>query len=318
MKDRSMLVRITKDGMLHSDCEILENPESIKLLSNSIRLRILKLLAETPMYPAELAQKLRMHEQKVYYHMKQMLNADLIEIVEKKEIRGTIAKKFFPKSMNFAVSLGGEWSRFKGMRASVDKKLEAFLEPFIRDGDFNAKFVVGCPDPHGPYKAAARDGHYAVDLALFMGQFCRFPKYFAVKLDVDVKSERQEKDNLIIVGGPGPNLVSHEINNFLPIKFDIRASKKGYTCAGLISEAGELISEDTAGIIARIPNPYSPRHSILFIAGYRYVGVKSAVIGFTRFHKEILRGFSGQDSFAVIVRGFDLDGDGKIDSVELV
>ncbi|MEM2044633.1 MAG: hypothetical protein QXT06_01420 [Candidatus Bathyarchaeia archaeon] len=51
--------------------------------------------------------------------------------------------------------------------------------------------------PHGPFKTTARDGHYASHLTFFLGQFIKMPKFFTV--DVDVKAEKEEKNNLILV-----------------------------------------------------------------------------------------------------------------------
>ena len=88
--------------------------------------------------------------------------------------------------------------------------------------------MVGSPKPHGPFKTSARDGHYAAHLALFLGQFAKMPQEFAVKLDVDVKAGKEEKNNLIFVGGPGTNLLTQEINDYLPIKFIMHSSARGF------------------------------------------------------------------------------------------
>src|SRR3990167_3251452 len=88
---------------------LLDNPESLKIVEHEIRLKILELLSKKPMYPAELARELKMHEQKVYYHVKQLMNSGVLEIIEKEEVRGTIAKKFAPKNMNFALLLKPQW-----------------------------------------------------------------------------------------------------------------------------------------------------------------------------------------------------------------
>jgi predicted ArsR family transcriptional regulator len=105
------------------------------------------------MYPAEIARKMKLHEQKVYYHIKQLLNANILELKEKKEIRGTTAKKYSAKHMNFAVSLSSNWKNLKQlMGAQKDKKLDLLLTPFIENDELNAKIIVGSPDPHGPFK----------------------------------------------------------------------------------------------------------------------------------------------------------------------
>ncbi len=304
------LVKEKEGKLLYSDALLLKSPESLKIIEHDIRLKILKLLNENPTYPSDLAKKLGMHEQKVYYHIKQLMNAGILEVVERKEIRGTVAKKLRPKEMNFAVALSENWSSInKLIEKEKDKKLESFLNPFIKDNKLNAKIVVGSPDAHGPFKARARDGHYAIDLAVFLGNSCDLSKNFAVSLDVDINL-KEEKSNLIVVGGPVTNLVMQKINDFLPAKF---SDKKPWGIEGK-----QPHTEDNIGLIARIPNPYNPEYKIIALAGIRFSGTKSTVIGLTRFTKQILNRFTDQKEFYAIVEGFDLDGDGKIDSIEVI
>jgi len=306
---KSYLVK-EKDGKLYySPGIILDNPESISLVNHNIRIRILESLSKKPMYPAELAKEMKLHEQKIYYHIKQLVNAGILEIVEKKEIRGTIAKKFAPKSMNFAVSLSKEWAALDQLVKEKDSSVTNFFDPFIKDSVLNADIVVGSPDPHGPLKARARDGHYAIELALFLGSLCTAEDSFSVKLDVDV--DLKTSGNLIVVGGPVTNLICQKVNDFLPAKF---SDKKPWG----ISSNGNNYTEDTAGLIARIPNPYNPDAKIIMIAGIRYIGTKAAVMALTKSTKKIIEDFHAQKEFFKIIQGFDMDGDGKIDSVEVL
>ncbi len=306
---KSYLVKEKDEKLYYSPGIILDNPESISLVNHNIRIRILESLSKKPMYPAELAKEMKLHEQKIYYHIKQLVNAGILEIVEKKEIRGTIAKKFAPKSMNFAVSLSKEWAPLAQLVKEKDSQLMNFFDPFIKDGILNAKIVVGSPDPHGPHKARARDGHYAIDLALFLGSICNSADGFTVNLDVDI--DLKNSGNLIVVGGPVTNLICQKVNDFLPAKF---SDKKPWG----ISSNGNNYTEDTAGLIARIPNPYNPDAKIIMIAGIRYIGTKAAVMALTKSTKKIIEDFHAQKEFFKIIQGFDMDGDGKIDSVEVL
>ena len=146
---------------------------------------------------------------------------------------------------------------------------------------------------------------------MFLGKLCNVSEEFTVSLDVDVRSRSIEQNNLIVVGGPVSNLISATINKHLPIKFSD-------------SQPWELVSnkarynDESVGIIAKIPNPLDSSKQILFLAGISALGTKAAVIGLTRHYKEILVRYSGQKEFASIVQGFDLDGDGKIDTVEVL
>ena len=306
---KSYIVKEEDGNLMFKDTLLLDNPSSISLIDHPIRIKILNLINEKPMYPAELAKKLNLHEQKVYYHIKQLVNAEVIEVVERKEIRGTTAKKFSPKNMSFSVSLTQTWEKFDKLLAKKDTIIDSFFKGFIENGILNSTFVVGSPEPHGPHKAKARDGHYAIDLSTFVGNYSKLKEEFSVKLDTDI--DMKESGNLIIVGGPVTNLVCGKINDFLPAKF---SDKKPW---GIITNKSTY-TDDPVGLIARIPNPYNPKYLILIIAGIRFVGTKAAVMALTRHSKKILHRYSGQKEFYAVVQGFDMDGDGKIDSIELL
>lgn len=311
---KAYLVKDKEGSLYYSPVLILENPGSMKIIDQEIRIKILKILSKESLFSAEIARKLGLHEQKIYYHVKQMLNAGILEITEKKEIRGTIAKKLASKEMNFAVSFSNEWNEISSLvKPGIDTELERFMQPFIKNGILDARIVVGSPDPHGPFKARSRDSHYAIDLSLFMGNIAKLPKNFSTTLDVDITSEKQEGNNLILVGGPVTNLIVSEMNSHFPVRFSDKKpwglqhgdSKKKYT-------------EDSMGVIIRIQNPNNPQNYALILAGVRSIGTKAAVMALTRNHKELLKGFKGEKEWAAVVQGFDLDGDGKIDSTEII
>ena len=66
----------------------------VRPLLNETSWEIIKLLAQKPHYAAELAKKLNLHEQKVYYYIKRLKAADLIEIAKTEEKHGALAKYF--------------------------------------------------------------------------------------------------------------------------------------------------------------------------------------------------------------------------------
>ena len=139
-----------------------------------------------------------------------------------------------------------------------------FLGPILKDGSFDGKIVVGSPDPHGPFKTSARDGHYASFLTFFLGQYAEPPDEFPIKLDVDVKVEKEEKNNLILVGGPGTNLLTQEINNYLPIRFNMTLSEYGFLFSGLVSEKTKNVyTADAMGLIAKIVNPWDKEKRVI-------------------------------------------------------
>jgi DNA-binding PadR family transcriptional regulator len=299
---------------------IVKDPEKLKMILNKLSWRILVMLSEKEMYPLELARKLGIHEQKVYYHIRKLAKAGAITIAKEEEKKGAIAKYYKPTSPAFGIELPQEYKTIKLQPLSIDEQVHKFFKEFLTENDvFNGSIVVGSPVPHGPFKTSARDGHYASRLTFFLGQFAKMPEEFAIKLDVDVKAEKEEKNNLILVGGPGTNVLTQEVNGDLPIKFNMQPSEQGFLLGGMISKkTSQVYSTDTAGLIAKIVNPQDKAKRIIVLAGNKAVGTKACVLALTDFWKKTLKNYHGEDAFATVIQGFDLDSDGKVDSIEVL
>jgi len=72
-----------------------------------------------------------------------------------------------------------------------------------------------------------------------------------------------------------------------------------------------------SGLVAKIVNPWDNSKRIIVLAGNKAVGTKACVIALTNFWKKTLQKYKDEDTFAVVITGFDLDGDGKVDSIEV-
>ena len=300
---------------------IFNDPQKLKMVLNRLTWKILLLLSKKEMYPMEISKKLGVHEQIVYYHIRKLVRAGVVRVVKEAEKKGAMAKYYRAAYPALGMELPfGERTTKKPLFPVLDKKLESFLSPFITEnGEFNGKIVVGSPEPHGPFKTVARDGHYAAHLALFLGQYVKLPENFVVNLDVDIKAEKEEKNNLLLVGGPGTNLITQEVNRYLPIYFNMKKSKHGFLFGGLVSKnTGEVYTQDTVGLIAKIVNPWEKTKRIIVLAGNKAVGTKACVIAISKFWKEVLKNYNERRKFATVIQGFDLDGDGKVDSVEIL
>ena len=291
---------------------IFEKPTLLRPILNPLAWKILNLLVEKPMYPAEISRFLKIHEQKVYYHIRQLRKLGFLSVEKEKFIKGALARYYKVAYPAFGVELPfGERSLNTPNSVYMDEEIASFFYEFLTSSIFKGSIIVGSPEPHGPYKASSRDGHYAVQLAFFLGQFSKMPNRFIVKLDADVIAEKEEKNNLILIGGPGTNLITAHINKYLPIRFN----EQNYW-AGLTDSQGRTYNSDRDGLIAKIPNPYDEKKSLIVLAGLRYIGTKSSVIAITNFSKEVLKNYHGERTWATVIRGFDLDGDGKVDSIE--
>ena len=317
--DKKLLLQDNGKTQEAKEITMVNDSQQLKMVLGGLSWKILTMLSKKEMYPLEIAKQLGMHEQKVYYHIRKLAKAGAITVEREEKKKGATAKYYRTVSPAFGIEFPFGYKPIQNLcTLTVDKQLQDFFKEFICDGVFDGKIVVGSPQPHGPFKTSARDGHYAAHLALFLGQFAKMPTEFAVKLDVDVKVEKEEKNNLILVGGPGTNLITQEINEYLPIKFIMQSSDQGFLLGGLSSEKTlQVYISDVMGLIAKIVNPWDSSKRIIILAGNKAVGTKACVLALTNFWKKTLQKYRSQERFAVVIQGFDLDGDGKVDSIEV-
>ena len=316
--DKKLLLSGEAGNYEIKDIALLDRPEGLKTVASKLSWQILRLLGQGEMYPIEIAKKLGVHEQKIYYHVRKLAEAGIIKVVREEEKKGATARFYKVTYPAFGIELPFGNRKITTLNApEMDEKLREFYSPFLSNRAFDGKIIVGSPDPHGPFKARARDGHYAAYLSLFLGRYVELPDDFTIKLDVDVKVEKEEKNNLILVGGPGTNLLTQEINEFLPTRFSVKSTEQGFLFGGLASgKTGSVYTSDNVGLIAKIANPWDKTKRIIVIAGNKAVGTKACVLALTKFWKEALKNFTATNDFAAVIQGFDLDGDGKVDAIE--
>ena len=58
------------------------NAENAKSIGSSLAQKILHLLAKEAMYPIHIAKALKVHEQKIYYHIRNLEKAGIIQVVK--------------------------------------------------------------------------------------------------------------------------------------------------------------------------------------------------------------------------------------------
>ena len=313
---------LQEDGSAQEVKEISMMPDAqdLKMILDKLSWKILAMLSQEAMYPLEIARKLGVHEQKVYYHIRKLERSGAITVEREEKKKGATAKYYKTVSQAFGIEFP---QGYKPMQRpsllGTSQQIHDFFKQFINaNGAFEGKIVVGSPTPHGPFKTSARDGHYAAHLTFFLGQFAKMPEEFAIKLDVDVKAEKEEKNNLILVGGPGTNLLTQELNEYLPIRFSMQSSEQGFLFGGLVSQKTKRVyTADVAGLIAKIKNPWDSTKHVIVFAGNKAVGTKACVLALTNFWEKTLQRYRGEETFAAVIQGFDLDGDGKVDSIEV-
>ena len=290
---------------------VAEAPEALATAAHPTAWRSLVELGRAPDYPGNLARRLRLHEQKVYYHINRMRRAGLLRVVREEHGQGAPARVLAPSAEAFALLLPGTGTAASGP-APLTGPLRAFLGEFEKDGVLDAWFVLGAPTPHGPFLTAARDSPYAAQLGLFLGRYFGLRRGLAVKLDTEVKAEGLEKGNLILVGGPVANIVSLDLNPRLAVTFDwkdvwrLRSTRTGKTYA-----------EDAIGLVAKVPNPWREGAWILLLAGLHYSGTIASLLAVTDHADALLKGYEGGELYRV-VQGLDRDGDGRLDDVHVL
>jgi predicted transcriptional regulator len=82
MKKKLLLSGERRQYMV-KDIAVFDNPERLKAVLNKLTWRILQLLSEKEMYPMEIARKLGVHEQNVYYHIRKLSRAGAVKIVKR-------------------------------------------------------------------------------------------------------------------------------------------------------------------------------------------------------------------------------------------
>ncbi len=288
---------------------VFRDPSKLKVLTSELGWRIFRSLSEQAC-PMDLAKELGVHEQKVYYYVKKLKEAGLIHELKTEQRHGAIAK-FYQASEN-AFVLASENVVFE--KVSIKSPVKSnMLNPFIESGRLNATIIVGSPDPHGPWKARASDACCAIDFALFLGTYTSGEKLPNYRLDVEVR-ENILKGNLVLIGGPTVNMVTRDINKKLPIYIDADHEKN------IVSTLSKkTYTEDVCGIINIIENPWNRKKRIMVLAGKRFPGTRAAVLAVVNRFEEFMHGNNFDRRVkARVVKGFDMDGDGIIDTAEFL
>jgi hypothetical protein len=310
-KEKNFLLKTRGKKHIIVPIRIFERPENMKIFSSSLGWKIFREFSE-PACPIDVAKRLELHEQKVYYYTNKFKKSKLIKEVKSEPRHGTIAKFYQIKDFAFGLKLDNvpEDNEIKIHSPEHVKS----LEPFIFEGKLNAQIIVGSPDPHGPWKARASDSCCAIDFALFMGAFTMGRQVPNYKLDTELR-EKDLKGNLILFGGPTVNMVTRKMNKELPIYFEVKRDLRR-----LKSDlSGKTYKSDEVGLIEIVDNPWDNKGKVLILAGKRFVGTRSAVLAWVKHTEKIIKGNNfNPKKIAKVVKGYDMNGDGIIDDVEIL
>lgn len=319
MVERKLIIE-EEGGKYLQSARVFDTPKKIKPLVSDLAWKILSTIKEEPLYPLQIAKKLEVHEQKVYYHINNLVKAGLIKIVKEEDIKGASAKFYSPISPVFAVDLGYGKSLIKEGDL-VSGKVIDFFEEYNAEY-FNGVIVVGSPESHGPLQSWAKDGHYSNYVSFFLGNFIKFPDASFVDLDIHVNAKEKYDENFILIGGPGVNVITYKFNNYLPVKFDTKfageAPSASFGKGFVSSKTKKTYTNATVGVIEKIENPFDKNKSVIVLAGVTKKGTLSAIHALTKEPDKVLKGYVRGKPFSRVVEGLDLSGDGMIDSFEVL
>jgi len=300
------MARVVENGKATEADEI--TGEVIKALSDETRRNILEEIGSGEAYPSEVAKELGLSKQKAYYHFNKLEDADIIEESRSEEKSGGTATYYRLKSKAYYILLSeiGEGLPVQ----DISETTAEFLSPLINNGDLNGEIVVGSPDQHGPDQVRARDGHLAGEIGLEIGRYCNSNDR-KVALDTEIFRNKAFEENLILVGGVLTNTVTKKFNENFPAHFS--GEEFPYR---EISTPNSTYSEAAIGVVARTEHPEDSEKALFLVAGIRNQGTEAAVRAFKNL-EDITEDYSGGDYYK-IVRGLDMDGDGEVDSYEVV
>jgi len=312
---RYYIVRDDKELHEMIPVKVFRGTEKVRGALQALRWRILNEISARPSYAREIARKLRVDEQKVYYHIRALKELGLIRVARQEKRRGTVANYY--EADGVALAVLPDCLPLASDDASpspcISDECRRFLGSILSRRGVEALIVVGSPDAHGEFKARARCGHFSTDLALFLGSMAPLTRKLATRLDTDM-GERELKENLIVIGGPRVNTVAARLNPSFPIRFDFEQQ------ISLISTiSGKRYYDEEIGVIEKTPNPFNPEKLALFLAGIGNLGTKAAVTTFVKHLEEIAHGnILNRSVTARVVVGLDLDSDGVIDDADFM
>jgi len=293
---------------------VFQDPAVAQSILQPTRWKILSQLIAGESCAKDLAENLRTSEQVICYHLRELERAEFIRLERTEKKRGATAKYYRAeqRAITVVANAGRSETNRIGRSHSISELASRLLDPFVSEGRLNAHIVVGSPEPHGMFRAGARCGDKAIDLALFLGSLLPLTRENAARLDTDM-SQQELLRNLIVIGSPRVNTVAMMVNEWLPITYELtgqdlmlsRITNNSYT-------AGE-------GAIQLIPNPMNHDSNVLVIAGNSDSGTRAAMIAFIKYTEEVAKGNStNRDIIARVVNGLDLDNDSVPDEVEFL
>jgi len=304
---QATLIENDGKGRIAYDSLILSDPKAFSALNSKVAFKIVKSLAGSPASAIDVSRKLKIHEQKIYYHVRRLERAGIIYTISNEKRHGMIAKIFSVVSPVIAAKLYDKGHTIKeNTDLYMPQNILKVFSPFLEDGKLNAKIIIGDPVPHGRYNSGGTEGAHITDLMLFIGRFLSSFEHSNYKLDTEVR-EPELKNNLILIGNNRTNAIIDRINPHLPIYFD---SEKNCIISKI---TGKVFKDDRCGLIIKAPNPFDKEKMVFVIGGLRTRGIRAAMISIFKLFDNSFINLKNEETISLVVQGLDKDSDMIID-----
>lgn len=306
---KSILIENDGNGQKAYNSMLLE-PKDLRIFANELALNMVKELSRKPGCAMDLARKLEVDEQKIYYHLRKLEGAGIVKLLGTETRYGMTAKIYKTMSPVVSAKLYEDGHELEKGRKIIDPDTAKFFSPFVKNGRLNALVIIGDVYSHGKFDAIAREGPHAFDLAMMLGNLVNELSFPHFKLDTEV-GEKDLKNNLILIGNSKANIIVDKINQSLPLRFDERND------FAIVSEkSGNVYNGPRLGVIIKTKNPFNSKKKILVLGG-RTSGTKAAIVACTKHISKVIKGLDKRET-AIVVSGFDKDGDKIIDDVKVL
>ena len=100
---------------------IVDNPRVIKILKKQFTKQILRCFIDTPKTAAEIASSVSFPKEKIYYHIKNLLDNEILFIADTEIVKGIEQKKFLPTSKEFEIK-GAKKPRKQSTKEQINEK----------------------------------------------------------------------------------------------------------------------------------------------------------------------------------------------------
>ena len=115
------------------DIITIDNIKLLKVISDPTRKMIIDILYDTPLTPAEIAEKISFPKDKIYYHIKKLQSSGILLIAESEKVKGITQNKFINAAKKFEIdpTLMGEQTPQFVTKEEDEKSDEPEIQPAV-------------------------------------------------------------------------------------------------------------------------------------------------------------------------------------------